>query len=321
MGGHRGLRPAFARDAARSPLCLMRGTLPGMDLRANARPRSTGAADSLATPPLLVLALAAVGASVVIGIALVTGAACGGGGNTPAAGSGPVGTITNTPALAQPTAANTATPLPTATAPASEATPATAAKPVTPVVAATTAGVPNADPAKIVPCSLLAPVDQNHRVERDCVLGPLVPVGDGYSLNADAAAAFKRLAADAASAGLNIYPVSTYRSFETQQQVYDAEVRAFGPDQKTVARPGHSEHQLGTTLDVNTIDTSFGSSPEGKWLAQNAARFGYVISYPAGKEAQSGYAYEPWHIRYVGVATAQNVASSGTTLNRVLGGG
>ena len=72
---------------------------------------------------------------------------------------------------------------------------------------------------------------------------------------------------------------------------------------------------------MNNVDASFGQTAEGKWLAQNSAKYGFVISYPAGKEAQTGYAYEPWYIRYVGVGTAQAVAGSGTTLNRFLGGG
>ena len=170
-------------------------------------------------------------------------------------------------------------------------------------------------------CAVLAPVDQNHRVDRDCVIGPLVDVGGGISLNSEAAAAFKKMAADASAAGLTIYAVSGYRGYDLQQSLFDQEVRAFGRNQKTVARPGHSEHQLGTTADVNDVSEGFGTTPEGKWVQQNSTKYGFVVSYPAGREGLTGYAYEPWHIRYVGVGTAQAAAASGTTLNRFLGGG
>ena len=66
------------------------------------------------------------------------------------------------------------------------------------------------------------------------------------------------------------------------------------------------------------LDQSFGGEPEGRWLAANAHRFGFVISYPAGKEAITGYIYEPWHIRYVGVPLAEQIVASGLTLTEYL---
>ena len=90
------------------------------------------------------------------------------------------------------------------------------------------------------------------------------------------------------------------------------------------AKPGHSEHQLGTTIDFTTprvdydLVESFGATPEGQWLAQNAGRFGFVMSYPQDKEQVTGYAYEPWHFRYVGVDVAAAVAESRLTLYEYL---
>jgi D-alanyl-D-alanine carboxypeptidase len=82
------------------------------------------------------------------------------------------------------------------------------------------------------------------------------------------------------------------------------------------ARPGHSEHQLGTTLDFTTapgapLSSSFGASPAGKWLARNSWRFGFVMSYPKGKQRLSCYGYEPWHFRYVGRDLARRIHASG----------
>ena len=72
------------------------------------------------------------------------------------------------------------------------------------------------------------------------------------------------------------------------------------------AKPGHSEHQTGLTMDVssksanNELELTFANTKEGKWLKENAHRAGFIIRYPKGKESITGYAYEPWHIRYVG---------------------
>jgi D-alanyl-D-alanine carboxypeptidase len=269
------------------------------------------------TPPLFLLALATFAVSVVIAIVMIASAACGGnGGKSPASAAGATApTSTKAAATTATSAAST-----TATTPPTQAT--AAATPSSSASATKTAGATTApDNSALVSCALLAPVDQNHRIPRDCVLGPLVDIGGGMSLNSEAAAAFNQMANAASAAGLNIFAVSAYRSYDLQVTLYNQEVATYGPDQDTVALPGHSEHQLGTTLDVNDISEGFGDTAEGKWLVQNAANYGFVISYPPGKESLTGYAYEPWHIRYVGVSTAKSALSSGTTLNRFLGGG
>ena len=92
----------------------------------------------------------------------------------------------------------------------------------------------------------------------------------------------------------------------------------------TSARPGHSEHQLGTTADLTSanvgfqLSEGFGDTPEGAWVRENSWKYGFIISYPAGTEGITGYAYEPWHIRYVGEATAADVHASGLTLHEYL---
>ena len=101
--------------------------------------------------------------------------------------------------------------------------------------------------------------------------------------------------------------VSGYRSYQTQQSIYNRRVRNAGKEKAAlyVALPGASEHQLGLAMDVGRrsnshLKASFGNSPEGKWLAENCYRFGFILRYKAEWTETTGYAYEPWHIRYVG---------------------
>jgi D-alanyl-D-alanine carboxypeptidase len=89
---------------------------------------------------------------------------------------------------------------------------------------------------------------------------------------------------------------------------------------KFSAKPGQSEHQTGLAIDITCeamnyqLDYSFGVTDEGAWVKENAHRFGFIIRYPEGKEDITGYMYEPWHLRYVGVDLAEEVYNSGLTL-------
>jgi zinc D-Ala-D-Ala carboxypeptidase len=148
----------------------------------------------------------------------------------------------------------------------------------------------------------------------------------GLELREPALDAFVKLVDAAARDGHVLFALSAFRSYQDQERVLAQEVAAYGKTvaERQVAPPGHSEHQLGLAVDVTSkrapydLREAFGQEPEGRWLAQNAAHFGYVISYPAGKEAVTGYVYEPWHIRYVGTALAEQVAASGLTLTEYL---
>ena len=84
---------------------------------------------------------------------------------------------------------------------------------------------------------------------------------------------------------------------------------------KVSAREGHSEHQTGLAVDINSVSESFAKTKEGKWLANNSYKFGYILRYPKGKEDITGYSYEPWHFRYVGVKVATAVYESGLTFD------
>lgn len=119
--------------------------------------------------------------------------------------------------------------------------------------------------------------------------------------------------------------VSGYRSYARQAQLFADEAENVGEEEarKTTARPGHSEHQLGTAIDVLALGNGelvpeFGETPTGRWLSDNSWRYGFVISYPDGAAEQSCYSYEPWHLRYVGHDVAKDVHESGLTAREYL---
>lgn len=120
-------------------------------------------------------------------------------------------------------------------------------------------------------------------------------------------------------AGLALASNSAYRSYSTQVRVYDSEVAAFGQAaaEQSVARPGHSEHQTGLAVDISPLGASncsaytcIGSTPQGRWLAANAWRFGFVLRYESGRTSVTGYNPEPWHFRFVGTAASRDYRQS-----------
>jgi zinc D-Ala-D-Ala carboxypeptidase len=131
-----------------------------------------------------------------------------------------------------------------------------------------------------------------------------------------------RLRAAALAAGHRLELVSAYRSYEQQRQTFDYWTRIGGYEQalRTSARPGHSEHQLGTAIDFGDGTAApweyvdWAVTPAGAWLATNAADFGFVMSYPKGETAVTCYSYEPWHYRYVGTELARTLVASGLSL-------
>lgn len=148
-----------------------------------------------------------------------------------------------------------------------------------------------------------------------------LPADYAPGVNAEAKAAFEKMQADAAEEDLNIYISSGYRSYEYQAGLYQRYVDKDGKAEadRYSARPGHSEHQTGLAFDLNTIDNSFAETKEGKWVLQNCYKYGFIIRYPADKEDVTGYMWEPWHIRYLGVETAKAVYDSGLCLEEYLG--
>ena len=104
----------------------------------------------------------------------------------------------------------------------------------------------------------------------------------------------------------NLQVISAFRSYNTQHNVFMHWVKEFGMTeaQRISARPGTSQHQLGTAIDFNLLDESFADYPEGIWLKNNAYKYGFILSFPRGMEYFTGYRYEPWHYRYVGKEAA-----------------
>ncbi|GGR27180.1 hypothetical protein Agsp01_00440 [Agromyces sp. NBRC 114283] len=125
--------------------------------------------------------------------------------------------------------------------------------------------------------------------------------------------------AAANEAGLSLASNSAYRSYSTQEEVYDG-------DDTLTARPGYSEHQTGLVMDIGaesgdcSLAACFGDTDEGIWLRDNAYRFGFILRYPADKTDVTGYEYEPWHFRYVGVDLSTEMHARGiTTLEEFFG--
>lgn len=125
-------------------------------------------------------------------------------------------------------------------------------------------------------------------------------------LRREAAYSMDRMIAAAASQGITLRVVSGYRDYNHQMRLYTNAVARGGENQKNVARPGRSEHQLGTTADVTNDDAhalsrSFADTAAGHWLAANAASFGWKMTVVSGSGPRS-HVDEPWHIRYLGSA-------------------
>jgi len=142
------------------------------------------------------------------------------------------------------------------------------------------------------------------------------------NLTPECTTAFYRMVDAAAAEGINLYVLSGFRSYETQAGLYNRYSEADGQDaaDRYSARPGHSEHQTGLAIDVNSVLNSFKDTPEGRWLAAHCCQYGFIIRYAEGKEPQTGYIYEPWHVRYLGdVRLATAITESGLSLEEFYG--
>jgi D-alanyl-D-alanine carboxypeptidase len=142
---------------------------------------------------------------------------------------------------------------------------------------------------------------------------------DEMKLRKEAADALKELYNGAAQDGLKLMVSSGYRSYAYQVNLYNYYVKQQGKavaDSQS-ARPGFSEHQTGLAVDVEPasrtceVEACFAKTPEGKWVAANAYKYGFVVRYQDGKQETTGYIYEPWHIRYVGKSLAAELQKQG----------
>ena len=182
--------------------------------------------------------------------------------------------------------------------------------------------------------SYLVLVNNCYRLSRDFTPWDLSPVNvesmhaptGVHLLRETPARAAEQLFQAAVADGVFLIATSGYRSYDSQTMFHSNAIRDFGPEEgrRRSAAPGHSEHQLGLALDLSTHELggrlvqSFIETPEGIWVSQNAHRFGFILSFPYGREADTGIMYEPWHIRYVGVEAATEIFNSGLILEEFL---
>lgn len=149
---------------------------------------------------------------------------------------------------------------------------------------------------------------------------PDVPVTASWSttsLDKDLMDAWRTMKQDADALGLNLVLSSGYRSYSTQVTLYNRYVAQDGKAAADTysARAGYSEHQSGLCFDLNSIEDSFQYTDEGKWVNDNAYKYGFTIRFPKGKESYTGYQYESWHLRYVGKDLAQKLYNNGDWLS------
>jgi D-alanyl-D-alanine carboxypeptidase len=159
------------------------------------------------------------------------------------------------------------------------------------------------------PAELLVLVDKRHPLPSDYAPPDLVSLSayplsvsrEDLELRKSIMTAVLDMAAAARGAGAALLFSSAYRSFEYQKSVYEREVREYGQAvaDRESARPGASQHQLGTAVDFGSITDAFANTMAGKWLAVHAGDYGFSLSYPQGFEEITGYRYESWHYRYI----------------------
>ncbi|SEJ36767.1 M15 family metallopeptidase [Demequina mangrovi] len=219
-----------------------------------------------------------------------------------------------------PTASPSASPSATAASPSPEPSPAEEADPGFDLAALSVD-----DPASTwVVVNKLRPLDPEGFAPED--LASVDGVGGGARMRADAAAAMTALhaAAEEADAGFSI--TTGYRDHAFQSSLYEGYVASRGRSaaDRFSARPGYSEHQTGLAADIRSegcdLEACFASTAAGVFVAEHGWEFGFIVRYPAGAEDVTGYIYEPWHLRYVGVELAAYLHEEGVaTLEEAFG--
>lgn len=172
------------------------------------------------------------------------------------------------------------------------------------------------------------PADFNDSLWRVCnkaiaLPSSYVPSGltasTGHLMRAETASAYEAMADAARSAGITLGITSGYRSYADQASTFSSWSQTLGQQdaEHESAMAGHSEHQLGLAIDVQqasgvcTLNTCFGSTTAGEWVAANAHRFGFIVRYQPGRQNITGYDYEPWHVRYLGTELAADYQARG----------
>lgn len=192
--------------------------------------------------------------------------------------------------------------------------------------------LPSRDEVDTTPDSIYCLVNKDYSLPSDYEPNDLVIPNVSFSidyesekkyLRQDASDALEKLFQAALEENFELVAVSGYRSYERQQEIYETNLKTRGTTHTNQysAKPGYSEHQTGLVMDISCesehydLQESFGETPEGIWVAQNCAKYGFIIRYPEDKCDITGYAYEPWHLRYVGVTMAEYLTENTLTLD------
>lgn len=165
-----------------------------------------------------------------------------------------------------------------------------------------------------VAADVLMPATKDDALPSGYTPHDLVRLSGGQFLRALILDDTRALIAEANEEGLDLYVGSGFRSQAYQQGVFAAQIQRWGDEEAAnhySARPGHSQHQLGTTIDFTTNFRAFRGSDAAAWLADNAHRFGFVLPYTPASAPRTGYVDEPWHARWVGSALATQLQSLG----------
>ena len=167
-------------------------------------------------------------------------------------------------------------------------------------------------------------VNKYYYLKEDYVPNDLQAISRKYALSnmrmvGTAKESFENLSAAAQAENLNIIAMSTYRSYTYQVNLYNRYKKQDGEAKADTysGRPGHSEHQTGLAVDVYNKEnnyTNFGKTKEFEWMQQHAHEYGFILRFPKDKEKETGYEYESWHYRYVGVEVATYIHDNNITL-------
>lgn len=213
--------------------------------------------------------------------------------------------------------------------------------PAAQTASATPTGSPSASKAASASPAAARPSVESSPESLRCLVNKMRPFGqkdwapsdlvdfEGQQLRAEAAQAARTMMDAAKAEGVTLTVSSAYRSYAVQQQTYQHWVSVNGQkaaDQLS-ARPGYSEHQTGLAIDFSSpegcrLEECYEDTRAGRWLAKNAQNYGFILRFPKGQQAVTGYLFEPWHYRYLGKdLTARYVASGANTLEEFLGTG
>lgn len=213
--------------------------------------------------------------------------------------------------------------------------------PATQTASATPTGSPSVSKAASASPAAVRPSVESSPESLRCLVNKMRPFAqkdwapsdlvdfEGQQLRAEAAQAARTMMDAAKAEGVTLTVSSAYRSYAVQQQTYQHWVSVNGQkvaDQLS-ARPGYSEHQTGLAIDFSSpegcrLEECYEDTRAGRWLAKNAQNYGFILRFPKGQQAVTGYLFEPWHYRYLGKdLTARYVASGANTLEEFLGTG